>query len=120
MTEVHEERPWGTFTVLDDQAHHKVKRIVVHAGARLSYQLHSLRAEHWFVVSGRARVVLDGREHELVAGGAIDIQRGAAHRVENMGSEDLVFIEVQHGDYFGEDDIVRLEDDYGRLAEEAT
>ncbi|MBW4029450.1 MAG: cupin domain-containing protein [Acidobacteria bacterium] len=110
-----DERPWGNFTVLDDvMADHKVKRIVVSPGQRLSYQTHKYRAEHWFVVSGLATVVLDGRTLELQPGDSVDIAIGAAHRCENHGSEPVVFIEVQHGSYFGEDDIVRLEDDFGR------
>jgi mannose-6-phosphate isomerase len=109
------ERPWGTYTVLsEDASDHKVKRIVVHPGKRLSYQQHAQRAEHWFFVSGRARVTLDGTVTELTPGQAIDIPMGSAHRVANEGSSDVVFIEVQHGTYFGEDDIVRLEDDFGR------
>ena len=110
----HDERPWGSYTVLDDQAGHKVKRIVVGPGRRLSYQRHERRSEHWFVVTGVARVTLDGSEHDLEAGQAVDIPAGVAHRIENPGEAELVFIEVQHGSYFGEDDIVRLEDDYGR------
>jgi mannose-6-phosphate isomerase-like protein (cupin superfamily) len=109
-----DERPWGSFTVLDDGDGHKVKRIVVRPGKRLSYQRHARRSEHWFVVHGRGRLVLDGRTSELTEGMAADIPMESAHRIENDGSGDLVFIEVQHGDYFGEDDIVRLEDDFGR------
>jgi mannose-6-phosphate isomerase len=110
------ERPWGNYTVLDDAApDHKIKRIVVHPGKRLSYQRHAQRAEHWFVVSGQATVTLDGEVIELGPGGSIDIPREGAHRMANDGDRDLVFIEVQHGTYFGEDDIVRLEDDYGRV-----
>jgi mannose-6-phosphate isomerase len=109
------ERPWGNYTVLDDDApDHKVKRIVVHPGKRLSYQRHSQRAEHWFIVSGKARVTLDGKDIELHAGDSVDIPREGAHRIANDGDRDVVFIEVQQGSYFGEDDIVRLEDDYGR------
>jgi mannose-6-phosphate isomerase len=110
----YEERPWGSFTVLDDQPTHKVKSITVAPGHRLSYQKHARRAEHWFVVSGTATVTLDGDEVTVPAGQAVDIARGAAHRVENRGTVALVFIEVQRGDYFGEDDIERLSDDYGR------
>jgi mannose-6-phosphate isomerase-like protein (cupin superfamily) len=113
---VSEVRPWGAFYVLADEPDHKVKRIVVHRGERLSYQKHEMRAEHWFVVAGSARVTLDGEVHAVGTGEAIDIPRGAAHRIENTGPEDLVFIEVQHGSYFGEDDIVRLDDDYGRVS----
>ncbi len=110
------ERPWGNYTVLDDDApDHKVKRLVVHPGKRLSYQRHAQRAEHWFIVSGTATVTLDGTVTELSPGDSIDIPREGAHRMANAGSVDVVFIEVQHGTYFGEDDIVRLEDDYGRV-----
>jgi mannose-6-phosphate isomerase-like protein (cupin superfamily) len=107
-------RPWGTFTVLDEADGFKVKRIEVLPGKRLSYQKHAQRAEHWFVVEGTARVTLDGEEVIVEAGQAIDIRTGAAHRVENPGTTNLVFIEVQRGVYLGEDDIVRLEDDFGR------
>jgi mannose-6-phosphate isomerase len=111
----HDERPWGSYTVLDDEAaNHKVKRLVVRPGKRLSYQRHARRSEHWFVVEGSALVTIDGEQRRLDAGDAVDIAAGSAHRIENVGSTDLVFVEVQHGDYFGEDDIVRLEDDFGR------
>ena len=115
MGREHDERPWGEYLVLDESAaDHKVKRITVTPGKRLSYQSHAQRAEHWFVVSGTATVTLDDVEHEVAAGTAIDIPLGTKHRVENRGSAPLVFIEVQHGTYFGEDDIVRYEDDFGR------
>lgn len=107
-------RPWGTFTVLDEGRGYKVKRIEVLAGKRLSYQRHARRAEHWVVVAGTARVTLDGRDLTLSVGDAIDIAVGSAHRVANPGGETLVFVEVQRGDYLGEDDITRLEDDYNR------
>ncbi len=110
----HDERPWGSYTVLEDAADHKVKRLEVLPGKRLSYQRHERRAEHWFVVAGDAVVTLDGEEIAVPTLGAIDIPRGAAHRIANAGPELLVLIEVQHGDYFGEDDIIRLEDDFGR------
>ena len=112
------ERPWGNYTVLDDaEPDHKVKRLVVHPGKRLSYQRHSKRAEHWFIVAGTAVVTLDGADITLHAGQSIDIPLEGAHRIANPATDgtDLVFIEVQHGTYFGEDDIVRLEDDFGRL-----
>lgn len=110
-----DERPWGNYTVLDDEAtDHKVKRIVVSPGKRLSYQSHTKRSEHWFVVSGTATVVLDDVEYTVSPGSAIDVPVGAKHRCENRGSEPVVFIEVQHGTYFGEDDIVRYQDDFGR------
>ena len=112
----HETRPWGEFFVLSDETTHKVKRMVVRPGARLSYQRHDRRSEHWFVVAGCALVTLDGTQHTVRAGEAIDVPQTAAHRVENAGEDDLVFIEVQHGSYFGEDDITRLDDDYGRVS----
>jgi mannose-6-phosphate isomerase len=109
------ERPWGTYTVLSDEADHKVKRILVHPGRRLSYQRHSQRSEHWFVVSGSGRFTLDDATKTVAAGDAVDIPAGCAHRIENTSADTaLVFIEVQHGTYFGEDDIERLDDDYGR------
>ena len=109
------ERPWGNFTVLDDEMFdHKVKRIVVRPGKRLSYQSHAKRAEHWFIVSGQATVDPRRRRARPRPGRRIDIAIGQAHRCENRGTTPVVFIEVQHGTYFGEDDIVRLEDDFGR------
>lgn len=110
-----ETRPWGSFTVLDDQSTHKVKSITVLPGHRLSYQQHARRSEHWFVVAGTATVTLDGSEIVLERGEYVDIPLQAWHRMENRGNEALVFIEVQQGDYFGEDDIVRADDDYGRV-----
>jgi mannose-6-phosphate isomerase len=91
-----------------------VKRIVVAPGRRLSYQTHAHRAEHWFVVTGTGSVTLDGTDHPVGPATSIDIPTGAAHRVTNSGESELVFIEVQHGESFAEDDIVRLEDDFGR------
>lgn len=111
-------RPWGTYTVLEEAPTFKVKRIEVLPGKRLSYQKHALRAEHWVVVQGTAKVTLDGNEITIGLGEAIDIPVGAAHRVENPGDDDLIFIEVQRGNYLGEDDIVRLQDDYGRTGVE--
>ena len=112
-----DQRPWGTFTVLDEADGFKVKRIEVLPGKRLSYQKHAQRAEHWVVVQGTAKVTLDDRDVIVEAGEAIDIAIGAAHRVENLGAQTLVFIEVQRGGYLGEDDIVRLQDDFGRAGE---
>lgn len=114
MTDEHGERPWGSYTVLSHATGHKVKRIEVLPGKRLSYQRHERRSEHWFVVAGQGLVTLDGTDVALTPGTALDIPLGAAHRIACVGQEPLVFIEVQHGEYFGEDDIVRLEDDYGR------
>ena len=107
-------RPWGDFLVLSDAADHKVKRITVLPGKRLSLQRHQRRAEHWFVIQGEGVVTLDDGEIPLVQGQAVDIPRRVKHRIANPGQAPLVFIEVQTGDYFGEDDIERFEDDYGR------
>ncbi|NOQ45141.1 MAG: cupin domain-containing protein [Desulfobulbaceae bacterium] len=109
-----EHRPWGSFTILADEQDHKVKRIVVKPGHRLSLQRHKHRGEHWLVISGIARVTLNDAVLDLGPGESVEIERGDVHRVRNDGSVDVVFIEIQLGDYFGEDDIERLEDDYGR------
>lgn len=109
-----ENRPWGSFQVLNESSAHKVKLILVHPGKRLSYQKHQKRAEHWFVVSGEAQITIDGNIRNLAAGDSVDIAIGVAHRIANKGVDELKFIEVQTGTYFGEDDIVRLEDDFGR------
>ena len=110
-----EHRPWGSFTILEDRQTYKVKRIEVLPGKRLSYQRHEKRDEHWIVVEGEAIVTLEGREARLSPAQAVDIPRMAAHRIHNSGKNPLVFIEVQNGDYVGEDDIIRLEDDFGRV-----
>ena len=107
-------RPWGSFTVLDEGEGFKVKRIEVLPGKRLSYQRHARRAEHWMVVAGAARVTLDGDETMVRLGETADIPVGTAHRIENPGADLLILIEIQRGDYLGEDDITRLEDDFGR------
>ncbi|HEY9403879.1 MAG TPA: phosphomannose isomerase type II C-terminal cupin domain [Pyrinomonadaceae bacterium] len=111
---LYDERPWGSFTVLDEGENFKVKRIEVLPGKRLSYQKHAQRAEHWMVVAGAALVTLNDEEITLRTGDAIDIPIEAKHRVENPGAEKLVFIEIQRGSYLGEDDIVRFSDDFGR------
>lgn len=111
---VHDVRPWGQYWVLEDSTTHKVKRIEVKPGGRLSYQYHHHRSEVWTVVSGSARVTLEGEVTDHGAGQVITIPKGARHRVENPGTETLTIIEVQLGTYFGEDDIVRIADDYKR------
>ena len=111
-------RPWGSFTVLDEGDRFKVKRLEVLPQKRLSYQRHRRRAEHWFVVQGTAKVTLNDNEILVKAGESIDIRTGDKHRVENPDEKELlVFIETQTGDYFGEDDIERFEDDFGRMGE---
>ena len=116
---MHEDRPWGSFTILDEGGNYKVKRIEVLPQKRLSYQKHAHRSEHWMVVAGVANVTLDGVEITVATGGTIDIPIGAAHRIENVGSMRLVFIEIQRGSYLGEDDIQRLQDDFGRVTKSA-
>nr|WP_315857084.1 mannose-1-phosphate guanylyltransferase/mannose-6-phosphate isomerase [Lysobacter sedimenti] len=110
--EVH--RPWGSYDSVDQGARFQVKRIKVKPGAQLSLQSHTQRAEHWIVVSGTARVTRDNDVFELHANQSTYIPIGAKHRLENPGTEVLELIEVQSGDYLGEDDIVRYEDAYGR------
>ena len=109
-----DERPWGTYTVLDDEAKFKVKQITVHAGKRLSYQSHEKRSEHWFIVGGEATVTLDGEVSLVGPGHTVDVHVGTKHRCANEGTEPLIMIEVQYGESFGEDDITRYDDDFGR------
>ena len=114
MAEDESQRPWGRYEILAEGDSYKVKTIWVNPGKRLSYQRHEKRAEHWFIVQGKARITLNGDNFEMGAGDSIDIEIGDLHRIENIGKEDVVFIEVQTGTYFGEDDIERIEDDFGR------
>jgi mannose-6-phosphate isomerase len=108
-------RPWGYYEVLSDGPDHKVKRIVVYPGKRLSLQRHRLRAEHWYIIRGTGIITLNGQEIKVKPGQAVDITPFASHRIQNPDSQDLVFIEIQTGSYFGEDDIERIEDDFGRI-----
>jgi len=110
-----EQRPWGQYKVLVDTPTYKVKEILVKPEHRLSYQMHYKRSEHWFVVSGEATVTLDDKDIIVKKGEYIDISVESKHRVANQENEDLIFIEIQTGEYFGEDDIVRIEDDYNRI-----
>lgn len=109
-----EERPWGRFYVLDDMHTHKVKRIEVNPASRISYQYHMQREEFWTIVSGKARVTIEGTDKILSAGDTIHIPKEALHRIENISDVSCIFIEVQLGTYFGEDDIIRIQDDYNR------
>jgi mannose-1-phosphate guanylyltransferase/mannose-6-phosphate isomerase len=109
-------RPWGTYTVLQEGPRFKIKRIEVRPGHTLSLQMHHHRSEHWIVVSGTAKVTCDERTFLVAANESTYIPIGTRHRLENPGVVDLVMIEVQCGDYLGEDDIVRFEDKYGRTA----
>ena len=109
------DRPWGYYLVLHEDVGYKVKQFVVKPGSRLSLQRHRRRGEHWQVVRGEAAVTRGQEIVRLLPGGSIDIPLGALHRVESIGKENLVVIEVQMGEYLGEDDIERFEDDYGRV-----
>ena len=108
------ERPWGAWFVLDEGPGYKVKRVEVSGGHRLSYQTHEHRSEHWVVVRGTATFVIEGESITAGPGEHVDVAQGAAHRIGNDTAEPVVIIEIQRGDYTGEDDIVRLEDDYQR------
>ena len=110
-----EERPWGNYTVLHTEVGFQVKKIVVNPGMRISLQSHKLRAEHWFVVSGRGIAELDGQELEVEPGSSIDVPIGSVHRISCGQSSPIVFIEVQTGSHFSEDDITRYQDDFNRL-----
>jgi len=110
-----ENRPWGTFYVINNELDYKIKRIEVNPDSRLSYQYHNGRSETWVIIQGVAKVTIDGNIKIFEAGDTILIPKKAKHRVENISEEKLIFIEIQTGDYFKEDDIVRLEDDYNRL-----
>lgn len=112
-----ETRPWGGFEVLADREEFKVKTITVDPGAQLSYQSHEKREEHWLVVQGQAEVTLNGEKKNLISGQYIHIPLGAKHRIRNTGTRTLKFVEVQTGSYFGEDDIVRYQDDYNRIGQ---
>ena len=109
-----ETRPWGSFHVLDDGQGFKVKRIVVNPGGRLSLQSHKHRGEHWTVVTGIATVTVGETVANLTRMQSIDIPKGERHRLENLGPDSVEIIEVQFGDYLGEDDIIRYDDAYNR------
>jgi mannose-6-phosphate isomerase-like protein (cupin superfamily) len=113
-------RPWGGYETIEEGAGYKVKRIIVEPGGRLSLQKHHQRAESWIVVSGTPRVIVSGKARRARPRDAVHVPRGAWHRIENHGRERVVLIEVQHGPYLGEDDIVRRQDDYGRADAPAT
>jgi mannose-6-phosphate isomerase len=108
-------RPWGSFTILEEGRGYKIKRIEVKPGHRLSLQMHHHRSEHWIVVSGTARVTCGDQETMLNSNQSTYVPQCTAHRLENPGLIPLVIIEVQNGEYLGEDDIVRFHDDYSRV-----
>lgn len=114
------ERPWGTYTVLDENSNYKIKRIVVNPGERLSLQMHHHRSEHWIVVSGTAKVTCGDKVSIVNINESTFIPIGSNHRLENPGVIPLTIIEVQSGEYLGEDDIVRFQDDYNRVPDDGT
>jgi mannose-6-phosphate isomerase len=108
------ERPWGWYETVSEVAGNKIKRIQVAPGQQLSLQKHHQRSEHWVVVQGTARITIDDKVFDLAPGGHCDIAVGQVHRLANLTNEPVQIVEVQFGSYLGEDDIVRLQDDYGR------
>ena len=108
-------RPWGVFYIIADEKNYKIKRIEVNTGARLSYQYHIGRSELWLIIEGKAKVTINGVDKYYKVGDSITIPVKSKHRVENHSNQKLVFIEVQHGEYFDEHDIVRIKDDFNRL-----
>ncbi|MBD2189014.1 cupin domain-containing protein [Pseudanabaena mucicola] len=108
------ERPWGTFTTLEEGRGYKIKRIEVKSGHRLSLQMHHHRSEHWIVVSGTAKVTCGDKEMMISSNQSTYVPKCTAHRLENPGVIPLILIEVQNGEYLGEDDIIRFQDDYAR------
>ncbi|CAN5877374.1 hypothetical protein BH20ACT6_BH20ACT6_13320 [soil metagenome] len=110
-----DDRPWGRITVIDNGDGFQVKRLEVRPGRRLSLQVHRRRSEHWYVVHGVATATVGPAEVDLPAGNSIDIAVGERHRLANHGDTDVVIVEVGRGDYLGEDDIERFDDDFGRV-----
>jgi mannose-6-phosphate isomerase-like protein (cupin superfamily) len=111
----YEERPWGNYTVLHTDENCQVKKLVVNPGKRISLQSHKFRAEHWFIVSGKGTAELDGKEIEVGPGDAVDVPVGAKHRISSSEGYSLIFVEVQTGSSFAEEDIIRYEDDFSRV-----
>lgn len=110
----HDIRPWGEYWVLENAETHKVKRMLVQPGCRLSLQYHYKRGEVWTIVSGVGSITINDVVKDYAVGEVAYIPQGAYHRIENKTDQPVIFIEVQYGTYFGEDDILRVEDDYNR------
>lgn len=108
-------RPWGTYTNILEEDYSKVKKIVINPGESPSYQYHFKRSEIWTIIKGTGEVKLNDETQICKVGDVIFVPREVKHSVKNIGEDELVFIEIQLGEYFGEDDIVRLEDKYGRV-----
>jgi mannose-6-phosphate isomerase len=109
------ERPWGKYFVVFLEEFYKIKKVLVYPDKRLSLQYHKFRQEHWLILTGKAKITVNDKEIILNAGESIDIDKQAIHRIQNISDVDLIFIEIQTGTYLGEDDIVRLEDDFNRV-----
>jgi mannose-6-phosphate isomerase len=109
------QRPWGFVEVLADEPDHRVTRLTINPGGRLSLQRHQRRLEHWYVIKGFGTATLGDKKVKLAPGVSVDVPVKTVHRIESTGSEPFVMIEIQRGEYFGEDDIERFEDDYGRI-----
>ncbi len=114
MAKNHDVRPWGEYFILNEAPHFKCKKICVKPGQQISYQSHEQREEHWVFTTGSGVVILNEIDHLVQPGSYIKIPKKAKHRVKNTSNDQLEFIEVQLGEYFGEDDIKRYQDDYGR------
>ena len=114
MDQYTEQRPWGSFTILEDKDNFKTKRLDVLPGKRLSLQSHLHRSEHWIVVAGSAKVTIGDEIKKVSKGEHVFVAQGNKHRIENTGKTLVTIVEVQLGDYFGEDDIIRYEDDFDR------
>jgi mannose-6-phosphate isomerase-like protein (cupin superfamily) len=114
-TKREEHRPWGYYKILADDDTYKSKEIVVFPEKRLSLQRHRRRSEHWYVIDGQPQITLDDETFVLAPGQSVNIPKDTLHRIANLGLKNVRFIEVQTGDYFGEDDIERFEDDFGRV-----
>lgn len=110
-----EHRPWGYYTILADSPTYKIKKLVVYSHKRLSLQRHKFRSEHWTILQGQGLVTLNKEQIKVAKDSTVHIKPLDIHRIENIGENALEFIEVQTGTYFGEDDIERLEDDFGRV-----
>lgn len=110
-----DERPWGKYFVIEDHKDYKIKRIEVEKGESLSYQYHNKRSEVWVIIQGTGKVIIDDLQKDFKKDDVIQIRKGSKHRILNDGKEQVVLIEVQTGTYFGEDDIVRVQDDYNRV-----
>lgn len=120
MNETMNQRPWGHYQILAESDVFKAKLITVLPGQQISYQSHAKREEHWTLVRGRGEVILGDQIIPVAAGSHVFIPQGAKHRIRNTGHELVEFIEVQTGSYFGEDDIIRYSDDYGRSFSEVS